>query len=161
MLDLTSCSPSPTTSRCSRWSRIFAAEFALLRPGLDGKSLNRLGKIDRAYGAIAGLVLVVGLLRVIFGGTGWEYYAGNWAFWVKMAAFLGVGLLSIPPTIAIIRWRKAGTPPADADVNTARRYLHLAGRPPAPRPRLRRRHGEGLRGLTGFRACWVACDGSR
>ena len=104
---------------------IFAAEFALLRPGVETKRLNQLGKIDLAYGAIAGLVLVVGLLRVFFGGTGWEYYAGNWAFWAKMAALIGIGLLSIPPTIAIIRWRKAATPPADADVNTARRYLHL------------------------------------
>jgi putative membrane protein len=104
---------------------IFAAEFALLRPGIEGKRLIQLGKIDGAYGALAGLVVVVGILRVLFGGTGWEYYAGNWAFWLKMAAFIAVGLASIPPTLAIIRWRKAGTPPSDTDVNSARRYVHL------------------------------------
>lgn len=104
---------------------IFAAEFVLLRPGIDGKQLSQLGKIDAAYGALAGLVIVVGIIRVIFGGNGWEYYVGNWAFWLKMVAFVGVGLASIPPTIAIIRWRRTGGTPADADVNTARRFLYL------------------------------------
>lgn len=104
---------------------IFAAEFALLRPGIEGKRLMQLSKIDSAYGAVAGLVVVVGIIRVIFGGAGWEYYVGNWVFWAKMVAFLAVGLLSIPPTLAIIRWRKSGTAPADADVNTARRFLYL------------------------------------
>ncbi len=104
---------------------IFAAEFALLRPGIDGKRLTQLGKLDGAYGAVAGLVVVVGIVRVVFGGTGWEYYAGNWAFWLKMGAFIAVGLASVPPTLAIIRWRRAGTPPSDTDVNSARRYLFL------------------------------------
>jgi putative membrane protein len=104
---------------------IFAAEFALLRPGIEGKRLTQLSKIDGAYGAVAGLVIIVGIIRVIFGGAGWEYYAGNWVFWAKMLAFLGVGLLSIPPTLAIIRWRKSGTAPSNSDVNTARRFLYL------------------------------------
>lgn len=104
---------------------IFAAEWALLRPGIEGKRLIQLGKLDAAYGAVAGLVVVVGIVRVLFGGAGWEYYVGNWVFWAKMVAFLLVGLLSIPPTLAIARWRKAGTAPSTADVNTARRYLHL------------------------------------
>jgi len=103
---------------------ILAAEFTLLRPGIEGKRLIQLGKIDAAYGAVAGLVIVVGIIRVIFGGTGWEYYVGNWVFWAKMLAFLGVGLASLPPTIAIIRWRKAGAP-SESDVNTARRFLYL------------------------------------
>lgn len=104
---------------------ILAAEFALLRPGIEGRRLLQLGRIDAAYGAVAGLVLVVGVIRVIFGGPSWEYYAGNWAFWAKMLAFLGVGLLSIPPTLALIRWRKADTAPAAAEVNGARRFLYL------------------------------------
>jgi len=104
---------------------IFAAEFALLRPGIEGKRLLQLGKIDAAYGGVAGLVVVVGIVRVIFGGAGWEYYVGNWVFWAKMLAFLGVGVLSIPPTLALTRWRRSGTAPSAADVNTARRYLYL------------------------------------
>lgn len=104
---------------------IFAAEFALLRPGIEGKRLAQLGKLDGAYGGIAGLVVVIGIVRVIFGGAGWEYYVANWAFWAKMLAFIGVGLASIPPTLAIIRWRKAGTVPSADNVNSARRFLWL------------------------------------
>lgn len=104
---------------------IFAAEFALLRPGIEGKHLLQLGKIDGAYGAMAALVIVIGIIRVVFGGAGWEYYVGNWAFWLKMATFLGVGLLSLPPTLALIRWRRSSVPPSEADVNSARRYLWL------------------------------------
>ncbi len=106
---------------------IFAAEFALLRPGIEGK---RLGQLDRAYGAMAMLVIVVGVLRVIFGAAGWQYYVGNWVFWAKMIAFLGVGLASIAPTVAILRWAKAakadaGFSPAVGEVSAARRFLYL------------------------------------
>lgn len=109
---------------------IFAAEFALLRPGLEGRRLGQLGAIDAAYGATAGLVIVVGIVRVIFGAAGWEYYVDNWVFWAKMLAFLGVGLASIPPTIAIARWRKAvkaegGFVPDGAEIAGARRFLFV------------------------------------
>lgn len=108
---------------------LFAAEFVILRPGLEGRQLARLGRIDGAYGGVAGLVIVIGIVRVIFGNAGWEFYAGNWAFWVKMAAFLAMGLLSIKPTIDIIRWRKAyagdaGFSPAEAEVRASRRFVH-------------------------------------
>ena len=86
---------------------IFAAEFALLRPGLAGNRVLQLSALDRAYGGVAGLVIVVGIVRVIFGQAGWEFYLTNWAFWLKMAAFAAVGILSIKPTRAILTWRKA------------------------------------------------------
>lgn len=108
----------------------FAAEFALLRTGIEGKRLGQLGALDAAYGATAGLVIIVGIIRVIFGAAGWEYYVGNWVFWAKMIAFLGVGLASIPPTLAIARWRKvakadAAFAPAAHEVSAARRFLYL------------------------------------
>ena len=87
---------------------IFAAEFALLRPGLGGARIGQLARIDAAYGGVAMLVIVVGVLRVIFGASGWEYYVSNYAFWAKMAALLAMGLLTVPPTLAIRRWLKAG-----------------------------------------------------
>ncbi len=109
---------------------IFAAEFALLRPGIEAKRLGQLASLDRAYGAMAGLVIVVGVVRVIFGSAGWEFYVGNWVFWAKMIAFLGVGLASIPPTVAILRWLKAtkadaGFAPVAAEIAAARRFLYL------------------------------------
>ena len=109
---------------------IIAAEFALLRPGIEGKRLGQLGALDGAYGGVAGLVIIIGIIRVIFGSAGWEYYVGNWVFWAKMVAFIGVGLSSIPPTMAIARWRKtakaeAGFTPTAPDVSVARRFLYL------------------------------------
>ena len=105
---------------------VFAAEFALLRPGVSGERLTQLARIDAAYGAVATAVILVGIIRVIFGASGWEYYVANTAIWAKMAAFGVMGALTVPPTLAIRRWVKAGgdTPPM-AEVGGARRYLHL------------------------------------
>ncbi|MGB3338549.1 MAG: DUF2214 family protein [Devosia sp.] len=109
---------------------ILAAEFALLRPGLAGSRIGQLARIDAAYGAVATLVIIVGVLRVIFGASGWEYYVANYAFWAKMAAFLAMGLLTIQPTLAIRRWDKASKGDAGyavpgTEIATSRRYIHL------------------------------------
>jgi putative membrane protein len=85
---------------------LLIAEVALLRPGIAGERIKQIGAVDAAYGTVAGLVIVVGVLRVIFGDKGADYYIHNWAFWLKMAAFLIVGLLSVPPTLAILGWRR-------------------------------------------------------
>jgi putative membrane protein len=85
---------------------IFAVEVGMLQPGIGRERINRLGAVDAAYGAVAGLVVIIGIIRVIFGDSGWEYYVFNWVFWAKMVAFLAMGLLSIPPTRAIAGWRK-------------------------------------------------------
>jgi putative membrane protein len=109
---------------------LFAAEFALLRPGLSGPRVAQLAQIDAAYGAVAGLVVVVGIVRVIFGAIGWEYYVSNHFFWGKMAAFVIMGLLTIPPTMAFRRWVKAGAgvadhAPPEAEITANRRFLRL------------------------------------
>lgn len=109
---------------------LYAAEFALLRPGLAGSRIRQLAAVDAAYGAVAGVVIVVGIIRVTFGAVGWEYYVTNHAFWGKMAAFLVMGLLTIQPTIAVRKWLaglKADddfVPPA-AEIATSRRYVHI------------------------------------
>ena len=86
---------------------LLAVEFALLRPGLSSSDLRRLANVDAAYGAIAGLVIVVGICRVIWGAKGPDFYLSNPWFWAKMASFAAIGLLSIPPTLALLKWRKA------------------------------------------------------
>lgn len=108
---------------------VIAAEFALITPGVTGPSLQRLGMLDGVYGGLATLVLVAGFARVIWGDAGWEFYVLNWVFWTKIALFVVVGLLSIPPTIAIARWRKAGREdaafavPADGVAGIRRYFL--------------------------------------
>ena len=105
---------------------VFAAEFALLRPGLSGERLRQLARLDAGYGAVATVVILVGIARVMFGDMGWQYYVGNTAFWAKMAAFGVMGALTVPPTLAIRRWLKSGSDvPPPNEVSSARRYLHL------------------------------------
>ena len=101
---------------------LLAMELALARPALDEAGLLRLARIDAALGAVAGLVVVVGIGRVLFGLRGWEYYVANHAFWGKMAAFVVIGLLSIVPTRRILRWRRQGSAPA-AEVAALRPWL--------------------------------------
>ena len=107
---------------------IIAAEFALLRPGIAGRRLGQLAGIDRVYGIAAALVIVIGVLRVIFGGKGWEFYVASPSFWAKMAAFIVVGLLSIQPTIALRRWNKVlGSEPGFAappgEIAASRKFI--------------------------------------
>jgi putative membrane protein len=107
---------------------LLAIELALVRTGLRRSDLPLLGRVDAAYGGLAGAVVVIGILRVLFGLRGWEYYVANHAFWGKMGVFVAVGLLSIPPTLRILAWRRAATGPADAtlppdEVSALRRYL--------------------------------------
>ncbi|HEY4969366.1 MAG TPA: DUF2214 family protein, partial [Steroidobacteraceae bacterium] len=61
----------------------------------------------------------------IFAAKGWAYYSHNSFFWAKIATFAVIGLLSVPPTMAFIRWRKSGIAPDDAAIGAARRYLHI------------------------------------
>jgi putative membrane protein len=107
---------------------LLIAEVALLRPGVTPDRIRQLGVVDAAYGGVALLIIIVGVLRVIFGDKGADYYIHNWAFWLKMAAFLAVGLLSVPPTLAILGWRRklAADPafsPDTATVANLRRFF--------------------------------------
>jgi putative membrane protein len=83
------------------------AEAVLLRPGIGVMEVNRLARLDRAYGGTAGAVIVIGILRVIFGIKGYEYYIENPWFWAKMASFAAIAILSIPPTRTFLAWRRA------------------------------------------------------
>ncbi|RVD60478.1 DUF2214 family protein [Mesorhizobium sp. M2D.F.Ca.ET.185.01.1.1] len=85
---------------------IIGAEFVLVRGDLGAATLKRLAGIDRHYGIIAALIVIVGICRVFFGLKGWEFYVYNWVFWAKMAAFVIVGLLSIVPTVRFISWSR-------------------------------------------------------
>ncbi|MER9580451.1 DUF2214 family protein [Mesorhizobium sp. M0276] len=92
---------------------IIGAEFILTRGDLAAATLKRLAGIDRHYGIIAVLIIVVGIGRVFYGLKGWEFYVYNWVFWAKMTAFAVVGLLSIIPTIRFVSWnRQASASPS-------------------------------------------------
>ncbi|CAN7269608.1 DUF2214 family protein [Phenylobacterium sp. LjRoot219] len=102
---------------------ILAAELAVTAATLDPAGRARLARLDAGYGATAGLLIAVGIGRLFWGAKGADYFLENPFFWAKMAAFAAVGLLSIAPTIAILRWRK--DPPSPAQVAQLRRWLWL------------------------------------
>lgn len=107
---------------------VVTAEFFLVTPGLGGARLATVGRLDIAYGVLAGIIVVAGFLRVFLGDAGPAFYLGNWIFWTKIALFVVVGLLSIQPTVQIIRWRRAAgqtagyTVPAES-IGTVRRFF--------------------------------------
>lgn len=81
-------------------------EFIAYRKGLTMEEARRIQRADLMYGISAGLLLIVGVLRVLYFEKGPAYYTNNPFFWLKMNAFLVVGLLSIDPTIRYLRWNK-------------------------------------------------------
>jgi putative membrane protein len=83
---------------------LLAGEVLLLKKSLSSDGVAQLRGVDRYYGMMAGLVIVTGLLLVFFGEKGAAYYAHNAIFWVKMAIFVAIALISIAPTMAYLRW---------------------------------------------------------
>ncbi len=104
---------------------ILFAEFWILRPGLSPAAAARIASLDLCYGVFAAAVVIIGFCRAIFAAKGWAYYSHNAFFWAKLASFALMGLLSVPPTLAFIRWRKLESAPSDAAIGAVRRYLHL------------------------------------
>lgn len=102
---------------------ILTAEMILVRKGMDMAAVRRVGAIDLAYGVVAGLIVVAGFARAMMAAKGWSFYGHNGFFWAKVAVFVVIGLLSAPPTIAYVRWRKSGVP-SDAQVTGVKRWLH-------------------------------------
>jgi putative membrane protein len=92
-----------------------AVEFALLRETLSVGIARKLLIADMVFGASAGAVLVIGLLRVFFFEKGAAFYFTNIPFLAKLALFALIGVLSIRPTREFLSWRsaiKAGEAPS-------------------------------------------------
>jgi putative membrane protein len=104
---------------------ILFAEFWILRPGMSSASAARIASMDLWYGILAAAILALGFCRAIFAAKGWPYYSHNAYFWAKLGCFAVIGLLSLPPTFAFIRWRKSPVAPNDSDIGTVKRYLHI------------------------------------
>ena len=104
-------------------------ELVLLRGPLTPWSARRIMVADAIYGASAGLLLVVGLLRVFYFEKGAGYYFHSIPFLAKFALFVFIGLASIYPTVQFLSWRqalKAGQAPALAQdkLRLIRKLVH-------------------------------------
>ena len=106
------------------------AESVLVNPGMTGETARRVAGIDAGYGGASVLLILVGFARVFMAAKGWAWYQDNVWFWGKIAAFLIVGLLSVPPTLRYIRWRRAfvenpGWAPDATEIASTRRWIGL------------------------------------
>jgi putative membrane protein len=84
-----------------------ALEFVLLKQELSTANARRILIADSIYGMSAGLLLVVGLLRVFLFEKGAYFYFHSVPFIAKLALFAIAGLLSIYPTVEFLSWRKS------------------------------------------------------
>ena len=86
---------------------LIMAEWVILRGAPSADVLPRIARIDAFYGGSAGALLMVGVLRVVYGVKGYAFYTGNPVFWIKIALFAATALLSVVPTMRLIRWSRA------------------------------------------------------
>jgi putative membrane protein len=84
-----------------------AVEFTLMRLDFTIANARRLLIADAVLGLSAGLLLVVGLLRVFYFEKGAAYYFSSHAFLTKLSVFVAVVLMSLVPTFEFLSWRKA------------------------------------------------------
>lgn len=111
-----------------------AVEFVLLRGELTFERARGIRAADLVFGIAAGVVLVVGLLRVFYFEKGAAYYFHSVPFLAKLSLFVIVGLASIYPTVVFLSWAKPmkrGAVPQvpPATLRALRRVVHceLAG----------------------------------
>jgi putative membrane protein len=107
-----------------------AVEVALFQPPFSMAQARRLQRIDSIFGVAAGVVLVVGLLRVVYFEKGPAYYWHDTYFLMKFAAFVVASLISIYPTVTFLAWNRnlrAGEAPqiSATQVQRVRRCLQL------------------------------------
>ena len=105
---------------------LLALEWVLIKPGVVDLQLRLVARIDLSYGLLAAALVAAGTSRVLYGAKDASFYIDSPFFWIKMALFVGVGLASIPPTVAIIGWRRAAK--ADAVFRVPLRSIKLVRR---------------------------------
>jgi putative membrane protein len=109
---------------------ILATELALTSSTIDDRIALRLARVDAWFGLLAAVALAAGLLRIFLAAKGLDYYLSNAFFWIKMALFVTVGVVSAAPTYAFIKWRRAvradpGFRPSTGEVMRLRRILYV------------------------------------
>ena len=105
-----------------------AIEFLICVPELARERVTLLARVDLLYLIAAVLALATGAARLVWFGKGAGFYLHNPVFYIKLALFAAVGLISVPPTMQYLRWLRmlktgAGAVAADFEVLRARRYV--------------------------------------
>jgi len=96
---------------------------------LNAAVVRRLARLDLIYLFAAMAVLLTGLARTWWGfkGTGWYWHQP--LLHIKVTLFVVIGLMSIQPTRAFLRWRRQldldGSLPNPAEIKTVRRWIMI------------------------------------
>jgi len=106
------------------------AEFYLCTLELQPPYVRILARVDLMYLIAAVAVLATGFARLFGSPKGTAFYFHNPVFYIKLALFIAVGLVSIVPTLQFLRWNRAlksGRERVvyDRDIVSARRYIAL------------------------------------
>lgn len=112
-----------------------AVQVVLVKGPLDARTIRLIGRADLWYFGAAMAALLTGLLRLGLGAKGADFYLQSWPVYVKIGLFVVVGTISVYPTLAFVRWRRAldhdaaWLPPADEQKRIRKLVmteLHLA-----------------------------------
>jgi putative membrane protein len=111
-------------------SGLLVAQFALCSRDLQPPHVQTLARVDMFYLAAAVLAFATGLVRLFVAERGASFYFMNPVFYIKVALFLAMVLISVMPTLQFIRWNRAlktgeGRVLRGVDIETARRYIAL------------------------------------
>ena len=93
------------------------SEHLMLKPKMTADQIRTLAVTDLIYGLSAIIVLGTGLLRWFMFGKGSDFYMSNPIFHTKLTLFVILGILSIFPTLKILKWRKQVNSGQETDVN--------------------------------------------
>jgi putative membrane protein len=105
-------------------------QLCICTADLQPPHVKTLAQVDLLYMIAAIVALATGLLRVFAVGQGAGFYLSNPVFYIKVALFIAVGLVSILPTMQFLRWNRALNAGQsrilrDHDIAAARRYIAL------------------------------------
>lgn len=82
-------------------------EAMFFRGSLDEKGVRLLGRIDLWYFGSAIAALATGVLRLVFGAKGPDFYLNAWPIYAKIGVFVVIAIISVRPTKTFVRWRRA------------------------------------------------------
>ena len=105
---------------------VLVAQHMVCVPGITASRIGLLARLDLLYLGLVLLALASGVARLVWFARGTAFYLHNPVFYIKLALFLAVGLISISPTrqyLAWVRGLKSGGPVVVADVLRVRRAI--------------------------------------
>ena len=88
-------------------SSMLVGEHMLLKTQITKQDAKRLAVIDAIYGISAIIVFLAGLTLWLWVGKPSTFYTSNPIFHAKLTLFVLMGLLSIYPTVFLLKLRKS------------------------------------------------------